>query len=132
MMLTKIYALFLAAGVLGTSIAMVVMGEKWQAVERSAYSGEKRPLWLKLLGTFLLAFYAVTLYSFIISPDKSIAGWILLVFFPVAWGIKGALVIFNKEGREKVISIEGADNWRKIALARLPVVIILVVLAVFV
>jgi hypothetical protein len=51
-----------------------------------------------------------------------------MVVIPIGWGVKGALIVFNPKGRQAVSAIAGDQNWRKIALARLPVAILLAVL----
>jgi hypothetical protein len=130
-MLIKMFAILLAAGVVGTSLAIISMGGRWQAVEAAAYGGEKRPWWFWLTTLVLLGLYAGALFTFI-TGDKNWASWVLVVILPLGWAIKGALVIFNKKGRQAVVSITGDQAWVKVALARLPVAIILVVLALFV
>jgi hypothetical protein len=66
-----------------------------------------------------------------VGADKNWATWILVVVFPVGWVLKGALIVFNAKGRQAVSSVEGDQNWRKIALARLPIALIIGVLAFF-
>ena len=131
MLLTKVFGFLIAAGVLGTSIAMLVMGGRFQKIESAAYAGEKRPAWFWLISTFVMALYLAALYSFIIAADKTWAGWILVVLMPIGWVVKGGLVIFNKKGRQAVSAISGDESWQKVALARLPIVVILSVLAIF-
>jgi hypothetical protein len=118
MLLPKIFGLTLALAVLGTSIWMAVMGERFQKVEQAAYAGSRRPWWFYLSFVLYIVFYGVVLVSFINHPDKTWAGWTLVVAIPVGAVLKGSLVIFNKEGQKKVTSIAGDKAWRKIALAR--------------
>jgi hypothetical protein len=130
-MLIKLFALLVAAGVVGTSLAIITMGGRWQQVETAAYGGERRPWWFWLFSILLLGLYAGALYSFI-TGDKTWAGWVLVVILPVGWALKAALVIFNKKGRQAVTSITGDQAWVKVGLARLPIAVVLVVLAFFI
>lgn len=131
MLLVKIFGFTMTLGVFFTSVAMIIMGSRWQKIEASAYSNDKRPLWFWVVAIGLISLYVIALVSFV-SGEKNWASWILMILLPVGWGIKGGLVVFNKDGREKVSSISGDKAWIKIALARLPVGIILAVLSLFV
>jgi len=51
-----------------------------------------------------------------------------MVVIPLGWALKAALVIFNPQGRQAVSAIAGDQNWRTVALARLPIAILLGVL----
>jgi hypothetical protein len=130
-MLIKMFALLLAAGVVGTSLAIITMGGRWQQVEEAAYGGERRPWWFWLTSLVLLGLYAGALFSFI-TGDRTWAGWVLVVILPLGWALKGALVVFNKKGRQTITSITGDQAWIKVGLARLPIAVVLVVLALFV
>jgi hypothetical protein len=130
-MLIKMFALLLAAGVVGTSLAIISMGGRWQQVEAAAYGGERRPWWFWLTTLVLLGLYAAALFTFI-TGDKNWAGWVLVVVLPLGWALKGALVIYNKKGRQAVVSLTGDQAWVKVGLARLPIAVVLVVLALFV
>lgn len=132
MLFAKIFGLTLATAVLATSILIAVMGGRFQDVEKAAYTGDKRPLWFYLSAAAFVILYLVTLASFILSPDKTWAAWVLVIIIPVGAVLKGSLVIFNKKGQEKVTSIEGDNAWRKIALARLVLLPIFLVLVYFV
>ncbi len=131
MLLPTIFGLSLALAVLATSILIMVMGGRFQKVEQAAYAGERRPWWFYLSMVVYAVLYTATLISFIMSPDKTWAAWVLVVIIPVGAALKGSLIIFNKEGRKKVTSIEGDKNWRKIALARLALLPVFLVLAYF-
>lgn len=76
--------------------------------------------------------YLAALVTFISSPERSVASWILMVVIPVGAGLKLAPVVLNPKGQVKVTSIEGADDWRKIALARTVLVPIFLALAYFI
>lgn len=130
MTMLKVFGYLISAAVVGTSIAMMVMGEKWQKIESSAYSGDKRPKWFIGLSIITLAIYVLALLGFI-NGDKSISGWVLAVLFPIGWITKGLLVIFNKKGREKVSSIGTDSAWIKIGLSRIPAAIIISLLAYY-
>lgn len=127
-MTIQLFGYSLAAAALFTSIAMALMGARWQAVEQSAYAGERRPWWFIFISLLLIGLYLAALLSFIGEPQKSWAGWLLMVVIPIGWGVKGALIVFNPKGRQTVSAIAGDQNWRKIALARLPVAVLLAVL----
>ncbi len=131
MILPTIFGATLALAVLVTSILIMVMGGKFQQVEQSVYSENGRPWWFYLSAVVYLVFYIATLVSFTISPEKSWAAWVLVVIIPVGLVLKGSLIIFNKEGQKKVTSIQGDENWRKIALARLTLLPLFLVLAYF-
>ncbi len=131
MLLPTIFGLTLALAVLVTSILIMVMGGRFQKVEQAAYAGERRPWWFKLSLAAYAIFYVATLISFIMSPEKTWGAWVLVVIIPVGAVLKGSLVIFNKEGQKKVTSIEGDQNWRKIAIARLVLFPVFLILAYF-
>ncbi len=131
MLLVKIFGVTLALAVLGTSVMIALMGAKFQKVEQAAYSGEKRPWWFYLSMAVYAVFYLVVLVSFINSPEKTWAAWLLVIIIPIGAVLKGALIIFNKKGQEKVTSIEGDKAWRKVALARLVLAPLFLVLAYF-
>jgi hypothetical protein len=130
-MTIQLFGYFLASAALFTSIAMALMGARWQAVEQSAYAGQHRPWWFILISILLVGLYLAALVTFIGTLEKNWAGWLLMVVIPVGWGLKAALVIFNPKGRQAVSAIEGDQNWRKVALARLPIAVLLAVLTWF-
>ena len=131
MSLVQIFGLVIAAAVLGTSILIAVMGGRFQKVEQAAYSEKGKPWWFYLSFAAYIIFYLAVLVSFITSPDKTWAGWVLVIVIPIGALIKGSLIIFNKKGQEKVTSIEGDQAWMKIALARLVLVPLFLVLAYY-
>ncbi len=131
MLIPKIFGVTLALAVIGTSILIGVMGGRFQKVEQVVYSGEKRPWWFYFIMVLYAVFYTVVLVSFINHPDKTWAGWMLVVIIPVGAVLKGALIIFNKKGQKMVTSIEGDKDWRKIALARLVLAPLFLVLTYF-
>jgi hypothetical protein len=124
----KMFGYLIAAGVLFTSLAMYLMGARWQAVEQAGYGGKRRPWWFYVLSLLLIGLYILAVLDFV-GADKSWATWILVVFFPVGWVLKGALIIFNPKGRQAVTAVAGDQNWRKVALARLPIALLVGVLA---
>lgn len=131
MLYVKIFGYFLASAALLTSLAMALMGARWQAVEQSAYAGERRPWWFVAASALLIGFYLFALYHFAIAAPKTWAGWLLMVILPLGWGLKAALVVFNPQGRAAVSAIAGDQNWRKVALARLPIALLLGILTWF-
>jgi hypothetical protein len=131
MLLIKAFGFILALGVIGTSVAMAVMGGRWQKIEQSAYGGGRLPPWFLLGSALVIALYLAALIAFIRSPGKTWAGWILALLPLVGWSIKAILVVFNPKGREAVSSISGDQAWRKVAIARLPLGLLLLVLVYF-
>lgn len=127
----KLFGFFLAFAALFTSIAIAVMGARWQKVEQSAYAGKRRPWWFIAGSILLIGLYLIALYQFVNAVPKNWAGWLLMVILPIGWGLKAALVILNPKGRAAVSSIAGDENWQKVALARLPAAVLLGVLAWF-
>ena len=130
-MYIKLFGYFLAFAALLTSLAMAWMGGRWQAIEASAYGGKRRPWWFYVASLVLVGLYLLALFDFI-GAEKNLASWLLMIIIPAGWMLKSALVIFNPRGRQAVSSLQGDQNWRKVALARLPVAILLAVLAALV
>lgn len=130
MSVVQAYGYSLAAAAALVSVVMFVMGGRFQNVEASAYAGKKRPWWFVAISLVLLAGYGYVAYSFL-QLDKTWAGWALVVLLPLGWGLKAAMVIFNPKGRATVSAISGDNAWRKVALARFPVAIVLALLAFY-
>jgi hypothetical protein len=131
MIYVKLFGFLLASAALLTSLAIALMGARWQAVEQSAYAGERRPWWFVAASVLLIGSYLFALYQFVNAAPKTWTGWLLMVILPLGWGLKAALVVFNPKGRAAVSSIAGDRNWRNVALARLPIAILLGVLTWF-
>jgi cation transport ATPase len=130
MNIVQLYGYFMAVIAVLSSVVMIVMGGNFQNVEASAYAGKKRPWWFILISVALLAAYGVVFYNFL-QIEKTWASWVLVVLLPVGWGLKAAMVIFNPKGRQTVTAISGDSAWRKVAVARLPIAVILAALAYF-
>jgi H+/Cl- antiporter ClcA len=130
-MLAKLFGYLLAAGIAATSLAMMIMGGRFQRVEAAAYAGERRPWWFYAVGLPLIGLYVVSLIDFLRARRRNWASWVLILLIPLGWTVKGALVVFNPEGRQTVSSIEGNAAWRKVGLARLPLAVVLAFLAYF-
>jgi heme/copper-type cytochrome/quinol oxidase subunit 2 len=126
-MYIKLFGYFLAIIALLVSLAMAISGGRWQALEKAAYGEKKRPWWFIALSILLIGLYILALVSFI-GAEKNWAGWLLMVVIPLIWGLKGALLVFNPKGRQAVSGLEGDQNWRKVALARFPIAILLGIL----
>ncbi len=129
--LTKGFALVLAAAVLATSVMIFAMGGRFQLVEAKAYAGDRRPWWFSLGLVAFAALYVAALIGFVTAPDRTWAGWVLMVVIPVGAALKAGLVILNPKGRATVSAIEGDRAWRRIALARAVLVPVFLVLAYF-
>ena len=127
-MVIKLFGYLLAAGVLFTSLAMFALGARWQAVEAAGYAGQRRPWWFIAGSLLLIALYALAVIAFV-GATRTWAGWLLIVVIPAGWLLKAALVVFNPQGRQAVAGLAGDRNWRRVALARLPIAVVLAVLA---
>jgi hypothetical protein len=131
MLLPKVFALVLALAVLATSLWMIVLGGRFQEVERRAYAGDRRPWWFVAAALAFLALYGLALYGFVTAPERGWAAWLLVVAIPVGVALKGALVVFNPKGQATVTAIEGDAAWRKLALSRLVLVPLFLALAYY-
>ncbi len=131
MSLVKLFGFVLAAGIALTSLAMMLLGERWHKAEVAAYGGARRPWWFYALSALVVGFYLLALTGFL-GGEKSWAGWVLMVLIPTAWLIKNILLIFNPKGRTKVTALSEGSGWTKIGLARLPLALILAALAALV
>ncbi|PWJ10682.1 hypothetical protein [Jannaschia seohaensis] len=125
-----IFGYGLAALALATSAGMIVLGRRWQVIEASAYGGARRPIWFWAAAAGLLIIWALAAADFAAS-DRNWAGWALIAGVPLGWALKGAAVVFNPEGRKAVSGIDTDKGWRRIGLARLPIVFVLIALAAF-
>ncbi len=126
----KSFGYFFTSIAFFVSLAMAVCGGRWQALEQAAYGGKRRPWWFIPLSILLIVLYILALVSFI-NGEKNWDGWLLMVVIPVGWMLKGAFLVFNPTGREAVSGLEGDQNWRKVALARFPIAVILGALTYF-
>lgn len=129
-MFIKLFGYALAAGIVFTSLAMIILGARFQMIEASVYTGKQRPWWFWLIAIFVFGLYVGALIHFI-GGVKTWAGWALVVLLPLGWAIKAALVIFNPKGRQAVSSISGDQSWIMVGLTRLPIAIFLAILSWF-
>jgi hypothetical protein len=117
----------LAVLALATSVGMLVLGRRWQAIEASAYGGARRPIWFWVAAAGLLLIWALAAREFAAS-DRNWAGWTLIAGVPLTWAVKAAALVFNPEGRKTVSGIDTDMGWRRIGLARLPIGFVLIAL----
>jgi len=130
-MVINIFGYVLAALLVFTSLGMIIMQGKWQRIEAAGYrSGAGLSWWMIALAIVLVVLYAASVIQFI-NAEKTIAGWILILLVPVGWALKAVLVVFNPRGRAALSNISGDVNWIKVGLARLPLALVLGVLAYF-
>jgi hypothetical protein len=129
-MLVKVFGYGLTAGALATSIAMFLLGDRFQQIEVAAYGGTRRPLWFWSLSLGVIGLYLAALNEFL-RGRKTPAGWVLMVLVPLGWSIKAALVVFNPAGQRQVVSISGDAAWRRVAIARFPVAVLLGILTAY-
>ncbi|MCU0492666.1 MAG: hypothetical protein MUD01_13825 [Chloroflexaceae bacterium] len=127
-MFVQLFGYALAAGVLGTSLAMFMLGGRFQAAEVATYGGAQRPWWFWVLSLTIVALYGFALGDFLTGP-KTWAGWLLIIIIPIGWLAKATLVTFNARGRRRVTALAGDATWRKLAMARLPIAVALAGLA---
>lgn len=129
-MWVAIFGYGLATLALATSLGMIVLGRRWQAIEASAYGGARRPVWFWVAAGGLLVIWALAAVEFA-GSDRTWAGWTLIAGVPLVWTVKAAALVFNPEGRKTVSGIDTDKGWRRIGLARLPIALVLVSLTAF-
>lgn len=130
-MIINIFGFTLAALLLLTSLGMIIMQGRWQQIEAAGYrSGAGLSWWMIALAIGLVLLYSASVIQFI-DAEKTTAGWILILLVPVGWALKAVLVVFNPQGRAALSNISGDANWIKVGLARLPLALVLGVLAYF-
>jgi uncharacterized membrane protein len=122
-----IFGYGLATLALVTSVGMLILGRRWQALEASAYGGARRPIWFWFAAVGLLIVWAFAAAEFAAS-NRTLAGWTLIAGVPLVWALKAAALVFNPTGRKAVSGIDTDKGWRRIGLARLPIGAVLVVL----
>ena len=128
-MWVNIFGYTLAGLLLLTSLGMILMRGKWQQIEAAGYrSGEGLSWWAIGLAIVLVVLYVASVIQFI-HAEQTTAGWLLILLVPVGWAFKAVLVVFNPQGRAALSNISGDANWIKVGLARLPLALILGVLA---
>jgi len=128
-MFVNIFGFTLAALLLLTSLGMIIMQGKWQQIEAAGYrSGEGLSWWMIVLAIGLVVLYAASFIQFI-GAEKTTAGWILILLVPIGWALKAVLVVFNPQGRAALSNISGDANWIKVGIARMPLALVLGILA---
>lgn len=122
-----IFGYGLATLALATSLGMLVLGRRWQAIEASAYGGARLPVGFRAAAAGLRAIWALASAEFA-ATNRSWAGGTLIAGVPLVWPLKAAALVFNPKGRKTVSGIDTDKGWRRIGLARLPIVFVLVAL----
>ena len=126
-MWVQIFGCGLTAFALATSLGMIAMGRRWQAIEAAAYGGARRPVWFWLAAAILLVLWALAARDFE-QTERTWVGWTLIAGVPLIWLLKAGLLVFNPKGREVVSGIDTDAGWRKVGFARLPIAVVLAVL----
>jgi len=116
-----------------TSLGMVLFPERWGRLEAWAYGGARRPWPVWALAGLLLALWILGAADFALRPDtgRTWAGWALVAGVPALWAVKSAALVFNPKGRAAVSSVSDPKTWRRVGLARLPIVPVLAALTWF-
>lgn len=113
-----------------TSFGMLLLPERWGRLEVWAYGGAQRPWPVWGLAALLLALWGLGVVDFALRPDtgRTWAGWALVVGVPALWAVKSAALVFNPTGRAAVSSVSDPNTWRRVGLARLPIVLVVAAL----
>lgn len=112
------------------SLGMLLLPERWGRLEVWAYGGARRPWPVWGLAALLLALWGLGVVDFALRSDagRTWAGWALVAGVPALWAVKSAALVFNPWGRAAVSSVSDPKTWRRIGLARLPIVPVLATL----
>lgn len=129
MVWVKVFAITMAIALAVTSAWIYHAGERFADVERRAYGEDRRPWWFVAAALTVVGLYALALFGFVTAQDRTWAAWVLMVVLPVGALGKGALVTWNPAGRRAVTQIAGNRAWRRISLARLPLAVVFLLLA---
>ncbi|MFU8863251.1 MAG: hypothetical protein ACNA7O_05000 [Rhodobacterales bacterium] len=113
-----------------TSLGMLLLPERWGRLEVLAYGGAQRPWPVWGLAALLLALWGLGVVDFALRSDtgRTFAGWALVAGVPALWAVKSAALVFNPRGRAAVSSVSDPDTWRRVGLARLPIVLVVAAL----
>lgn len=116
-----------------TNLGMLLFPERWGRLEGWAYGGARRPWPIWALAGLLLALWMLGASDFSLRPNtgRAWAGWVLVTCVPALWAVKSAALVFNSRGRAAVSSVSDPKTWRRIGLARLPIVLVLAALTWF-
>lgn len=125
-----IFGVLLTLLAAATSLGMILIPERWGKFEVWAYGGARRPWPVWGLTVLLLALWGLGAADFALRPDTGRAwgGWALVVGVPALWAVKSAALVFNPRGRAAVSSVSDPNTWRRVGLARLPIVPVLATL----
>ncbi|WP_343081381.1 hypothetical protein [Ostreiculturibacter nitratireducens] len=113
-----------------TSLGMLLFPKRWGMLEVWAYGGARRPWPVWGLAALLLALWGLGAVDFALRSDAGSTrpGWALVAGVPALWAVKSATLVFNPRGRAAVSSVSDPKTWRRIGLARLPIVLVLAAL----
>lgn len=113
-----------------TSLGMLLFPRVWGRLETWAYGGTRRPWPVWGLAALLLALWGLGALEFALRSEagRTWAGWALVAGVPALWAVKLAALVFNPKGRAAVSSVSDPKTWRRVGLARLPIVPVLAAL----
>ena len=125
-----IFGLSLPGLAAATSFGMLLVPERWGRLEVWAYGGARQPWPVWGLAALLLALWGLGALDFALRSEagRTWAGWALVAGVPALWVVKSAALVFNPRGRAAVSSVSDPKTWRRIGLARLPIVLVLAAL----
>lgn len=116
-----------------TSLGMLPFPQVWDRLETWSYGGARRPWPVWGRAALLLALWGLGAVEFAVRSDagRTWAGWALVAGVPALWAIKSTAMVLNPKGRAAVSSVSDPKTWRRVGLARLPIVPVLAALTWF-